>query len=398
MESNLPLKNLVVLDLSRVLAGPYCTMVLADMGARVFKIEHPEGGDDSRAFGPFVGGESAYFMSLNRNKLSMTMNLKHPRAKQLFLAMVRHADVVVENFRPGAMERLGLGYETLRDVNPRIVYAAVSGFGHSGPYMLKPCYDIVAQAMGGLMSITGHPDGPPTRVGASVGDITAALFATIGILAALRERDGSGQGQKIDVAMLDCQVAILENAVSRYLTGGEVPGRIGNRHPSITPFSSLATADGWVIVAAGNDSLWARLCGVIGRPDLAADPRFATNGDRTAHWSELEPLLTEAFGARTTAEWLAAREGAGIPSGPINDVAQVISDPQVNARGMIQSVEHPVAGPVAVTTSPVKMSRTPVDREFRSAPGLGEHTAYALGELLGLSLEQVAELRREGAL
>jgi CoA:oxalate CoA-transferase len=398
MESNLPLKNLVVLDLSRVLAGPYCTMVLADMGARVFKIEHPEGGDDSRAFGPFVGGESAYFMSLNRNKLSMTMNLKHPRAKQLFLAMVRHADVVVENFRPGAMERLGLGYETLRDVNPRIVYAAVSGFGHSGPYMLKPCYDIVAQAMGGLMSITGHPDGPPTRVGASVGDITAALFATIGILAALRERDGSGQGQKIDVAMLDCQVAILENAVSRYLTGGEVPGRIGNRHPSITPFSSLATADGWVIVAAGNDSLWARLCGVIGRPDLAADPRFATNGDRTAHWSELEPLLTEAFGARTTAEWLAALEGAGIPSGPINDVAQVINDPQVNARGMIQSVEHPVAGPVAVTTSPVKMSRTPVDREFISAPGLGEHTAYALGELLGLSLEQVAELRREGAL
>ena len=398
VEQQLPLQDLVVLDLSRVLAGPYCTMVLADMGAKVYKIEHPDGGDDSRAFGPFVGHESAYFMSLNRNKRSMTMNLKQPRTRDLFLAMVRKADVVVENFRPGAMERLGLGYEQLREVNPRIVYAAISGFGHTGPYAQKPCYDIVAQAMGGLMSITGHPDGPPTRVGASIGDITAALFAAIGILAAVHERAASGMGQKIDISMLDCQVAILENAVARYLTSGEVPSRIGNRHPSISPFSAFATSDGYVIVAAGNDGLWTRLCQVVGRPELAADPRFATNGDRTANWEQLEPLLVSAFAGRSTAEWITDLEAAGIPCGPINDIAQVMADPQIRARRMVQVVDHPVAGPVSVTASPVKMSRTPIDLSFTAAPGLGEHTEQVLTELLDLNAAQIALLRRDGAI
>lgn len=398
MEQLLPLRDLVVLDLSRVLAGPYCTMVLADMGARVYKIEHPEGGDDSRAFGPFVGAESAYFMSLNRNKRSLTMNLKHPRSKELFLAMTRRADVVVENFRPGAMERLGLGYEQLREQNPRIIYAAVSGFGHTGPYAQKPCYDIVAQAMGGLMSITGHPGGPPTRVGASIGDITAALFAAIGILAAVHERAVSGLGQKIDVSMMDCQVAILENAVARFLTSGEIPDRIGNRHPSIAPFSAFAASDGYVIVAAGNDSLWVRLCQVLGRPDLAADERFATNGLRTANWDQLEPLLAAAFAGRAVEVWLTDLEAAGIPCGPINDVAQVIADPQTKARRMVQMVDHPVAGPVSVTASPIKMSRTAVDEVFAAAPALGADTDQALAELLGLDAEAIAGLRRAGAI
>jgi len=394
--TSLPLADIVVLDLSRVLAGPYTTMMLADMGAQVYKVEHPAGGDDSRAFGPFIGGESAYFMSLNRNKRSLTMDLKKPQAKELMLRMVQRADVLIENFRPGAMERLGLGYDTLREVNPRLVYAAVSGFGHNGPYMLKPCYDIVAQAMGGLMSITGHPDGPPTRVGASLGDIIAGLFTTSGILAALHERSRSGSGQKVDVAMLDSQVAILENAVARYLAEGVVPERLGNRHPSVTPFNSFETADGYVILGVGNDGFWLRLCELMVRPDLAADERFGTNSDRTANWTALEPELVMEFRKRTTDEWLRLLEQAGIPCGPINTVDKVVADPQVQARRMIQTIEDSRVGRVAVTASPIKLSRTPIDEEFRPAPGLGEHTAEILRELLDLADEEIRVLRQAG--
>jgi CoA:oxalate CoA-transferase len=398
MIRQLPLSDVVVLDFSRILAGPYCTMILADMGARVYKIENPDGGDDSRSFGPYVAGESAYFAGINRNKLSLCLNLKHPRAKELALAMVRRADVVIENFRPGTMDRLGLGYDTLRDANPRVIYAAVSGFGHSGPYMMKPGYDIVAQAMSGLMSITGHPGGPPTRVGASVGDLTGGMFAAIGILAALHERQRSGVGQKVDVALLDSQVAILENAVTRYLTTGEVPTRIGNRHPSISPFTAVKTADGHVIIAVGNDGLWARFCGVVGLAELASDERFATNHLRTANWEELEPLLAPVFGTRTTDAWIACLEAHGIPCGPINTIDRVVDDPQVKARRMIRMVDHPVAGPLPVTALPIKLSRTPVDDEFRAAPSLGEHTKEALRELLGLSDAELGELREAGVL
>ena len=397
-QPQLPLAGTVIVDLSRILAGPYCTMILADMGATVYKIEHPQGGDDSRGFGPYVNGESAYYMSINRNKRSLAVNLKHPRGLALVLEMVRRADVVVENFRPGTMERLGLGYEVLRAINPRIIYAAISGFGHSGPYMHKPGYDIVAQGMSGLMSITGHPDGPPTRVGASIGDLTGGMFAVIGILGALAERQRSGTGQKVDVALLDSQVALLENAVMRYIVAGEMPTRIGNRHPSITPFTSLATADGYVILAIGNDTLWVRLCEFLGLPALAEDERFTTNSLRTEHWAELEPLLIPIFRRRTTASWIESLEAAGIPCGPINTVDKVIADPQVKARRMIQSIEHPVLGHFPVTASPIKLSKTPLDAEFSSAPTLGQDTAEVLRTFLGLDEAAIGELLAAGAI
>jgi CoA:oxalate CoA-transferase len=276
-----PLKKLVVLDLARVLAGPYASMILADFGADVIKIESPDTGDDSRAFGPFIGKESAYFMSLNRGKRSMTLNLKETKAKELFREMVKKADVVLENYRPGTMEKFGLGYEELKAINPRIIYAACSGFGHTGPYAAKPAYDVIVQGMGGIMSITGQEDGEPTRVGASIGDITAGLFTAIGIMIAAYHREITGVGQKVDVAMLDCQVAILENAISRYLTSGIVPKPIGNRHPSITPFEAFRAKDGYVIIAIGNDKLWEKFCNLISRPELVSDERFVTNGKRT---------------------------------------------------------------------------------------------------------------------
>jgi CoA:oxalate CoA-transferase len=311
------LSGLKVLDLSRVLAGPYCGMVLADLGAEVVKVEMPGIGDDSRAFGPFVGSESAYFMSLNRNKESITLNLKEEKAKEIFLRLVEKFDVVLENYRPGTMEKLGLGYDRLSQVNPRLIYAATSGFGHTGPYSLKPAYDVVVQGMGGIMSITGHPGGPPTRVGASIGDITAALFTIIGILAALNMRHETGKGQKVDVAMLDSQVAILENAIARYEVTGQVPGRIGNRHPSITPFSSVKASDGYLIIAIGNDSLWGKFCHLVGREELIDDPLYRTNKDRTDNWDALEPVLTEIFADKTVDEWISLLESAGIPCGPI---------------------------------------------------------------------------------
>jgi CoA:oxalate CoA-transferase len=396
MEPTLPLAGLKVLDLTRVLAGPYCTMVLADLGAEVVKVEVPGVGDDARHFGPFVGSESAYFMSLNRNKESITLNLKDERGRELFLALLESFDVLVENFRPGTMEKLGLGYERLAQSHPRLVYAAASGFGHTGPYRLKPAYDVVVQGMGGIMSITGHPGGPPTRVGASIGDITAGLFTAIGILAALRAREETGKGQMVDVAMLDCQVAILENALARYEVSGQVPGRIGNRHPSITPFTSVASSDGYLILAIGNDALWEKFCRLVGRGDLWADPEFRTNHDRTENWGRLEPLLAEVFAGRTTAEWLALLEGAGIPCGPINGIDQVVEDPQVLAREMVVQVEHPVAGPLKMAGCPVKLSGAPRQWLRRPSPLLGEHTEQVLRQALGMGAEQVRALREAG--
>ena len=392
-----PLENVKVLDLTRVLAGPYASMMMADFGAEIIKIESPKTGDDSRAFGPFVGGESAYFMSLNRGKRSITMNLKSPKAQELFKKMVKKVDVVLENYRPGTMEKFGLGYEEIKKINPNIIYTACSGFGHTGPYSKKPAYDVIVQGMGGIMSITGQENGAPTRVGASVGDLTAGLFAVIGTLTALYNREKTGVGQKVDVAMLDCQVAILENAISRYLVNGVAPGPIGNRHPSITPFEAFQAKDGYVIIAVGNDRLWKKFCDLIGRQELIGDERFITNAKRTENQKQLKGILDTIFPAKTVDEWLEAIDGAGIPCGPINKIDRVMKDPQVLAREMIVEVDHPVAGKFKMPGIPIKLSETPGEIESPS-PLLGQHTEEILNELLGLSKEDVAKLKEEGVL
>lgn len=376
------LEGIRVLDLSRVLAGPYCTMMLADYGADIIKIEQTEVGDDSRAFGPFVGKESAYFMSLNRNKRSITMDLKRKEECELFKELVKHADVVVENFRPGTMEKFGLGYDDLRQIKPDIIYAACSGFGHTGPYRDKPAYDIIVQAMGGIMSITGPENGDPTRVGASVGDVMAGMFTAYGVMMALFHRGRTGEGQKVDVGMLDCQVAVLENAIARYATSGIAPSPLGNRHPSITPFSSFTAKDGYIIVGAGNDRLWERLCDILGRSDLVRDKRFDTNSNRTTNVKELMVILNEIFKDKTIVEWLSVLENAGLPCAPINTIDRIVNDPHIKAREMIVEVEHPVAGKLKMPGVPVKMSLTPGSVDF-PAPLLGQHTNEVIKELLG---------------
>ena len=391
----LALEGLRVLDLTRVLVGPYATMVLADLGADVIKLEMPVTGDDSRAYPPHVNGESAYFMSLNRNKRSMTLNLKSAKGKEIFLDMIKKFDVIVENFRPGTMERLGLGYEDLKKENPRLIYAAASGFGHTGPYSKRPAYDAVVQAMGGIMSITGQLGGPPTRVGTSIGDITAGLFLTIGILVSLTHREKTGVGQKVDVAMLDSQVAILENAIARYTAVGEIPEPIGNRHPAITPFEPFGTEDGQLMIAVGNDALWSKFCKAIEREELRDEPRFITNPLRTTNHNELRALLATTLSEKTTDEWRRIFDQSGIPNGPINSIDQVVADPQVIAREMIVEIDHPIAGKTFLPGIPIKLSETPgTIRE--PAPLLGEHTADILNDFLGYSPEQIETMKEQG--
>lgn len=391
------LDNIKVLDLTRVLAGPYATMILGDLGADIIKIEMPVTGDDSRAFGPYVNNESAYFMSLNRNKRSITLNLKSEEGKKVFLEMVKKADVVVENFRPGTMEKLGLGYDCLSQVNPKIIYAASSGFGHTGPYSKRAAYDSVVQAMGGIMSITGEKGGKPVRVGSSIADINSGLFTAIGILAALNNRHVTGKGQKVDVAMLDSLVAILENAVARYVVTGEAPKPGGNRHPSIVPFEPFETSNGEVVVAAGNDVLWAKFCEVLGKEELINDERFATNPLRNENYDELRPLIAEAMVKKSTEEWLEILDKVGVPNGPINTIDKVLQDPQVIAREMIVEVEHPVAGKLKMPGVPIKLSDTPGSVRT-PAPILGQHTEEILKELLGYNDEQIQKLRDSKAL
>lgn len=390
------LEGIKVLDLTRVLAGPYATMILGDMGAEIIKIEAKGTGDDSRAFGPYVNGESAYFMSINRNKKSITMNLKNPEAIKVFKEMVKKVDVVVENFRPGTMEKLGIGYDVIKEINPSIIYASASGFGQDGPYSKRAAYDAVVQAMGGIMSITGQEGGLPTRVGTSVGDITAGLFCAIGILGALCCRDRTGIGQAVDVAMLDCQVAILENAISRYLVNGVIPAPQGNRHPSIVPFETFETSDSNIMVSAGNDKLWASYCKVIGREELIEDPRFVTNPLRLENYAALRPIIAEEMKKKSLAEWSALLDEAGVPQSPVNNVAMVIDNPQVKARDMIVSVEHPVAGTVKMPGIPIKLSETPSEIKT-AAPVLGANTADILKDLLGMSDDEVSALKECGA-
>ncbi|MEW6751716.1 MAG: CoA transferase [Candidatus Latescibacterota bacterium] len=391
------LEGVRVLDLTRVLAGPYATMVLADLGAQVVKVELPRLGDEARHFGPFQNGESAYFTSINRGKQSLTLDLRQRRGQEVARRLAAASEVLVENFRPGTMAAFGLDYQRLRPHNPRLVYASVSGFGQTGPYAQRPAYDIIIQAMGGIASITGMPGGPPVRVGTSIGDLGAALFAVIGILAALGRARQTGQGQHLDLSMLDCQVALLENAVARFAVSGEVPGPLGSRHPSITPFQFFPAADGHIVVAAGNDRLWQGLCQALGAGELAADPRFATNPLRTEHHGELEPVLAARFRGHGVAHWCRLLGEAGIPCGPISDVEDLFADPQVAARGMIAQVDHPQAGRQRMAASPLRFSAAP-SPPLRPAPLLGQHTDEVLAEVLGMGAEERDGLRRDGVI
>ena len=390
-----PLKGIRVLDLTRILAGPYATMILRDLGAEVIKIEQPEVGDEARDFGPFKNDFSLYFMSVNRGKKSVTLNLKSRRGKELFLELVKGSDILVENFRPGTMEKLGLDYESLKEHHPSLLYAACSGFGQTGPYAMRGAYDMIIQGMGGIISITGEPDRPPVRVGTSIGDITSALFTAIGILSALRHRDQTGEGQLIDVGMLDCQVAILENAMVRYFSTGDIPRPLGRRHPAITPFEVFESADGYVVIAIGNNDLWRKFCEHVGHPELINDERFHTNALRTENHESLFPILAEIMCRRTTDAWVEALEAIGVPCGPVNTVDKVANDPQVLARDMIAEIEHDTTGTVQIPGIPIKLSETPGQIDA-PAPNLGEHTSEVLTGLLGLETEEVSQLKQDG--
>jgi crotonobetainyl-CoA:carnitine CoA-transferase CaiB-like acyl-CoA transferase len=391
-----PLDGIKVLDLTRVLAGPYCTMLLADMGADVVKVERPGAGDDTRAFGPpFVNGESAYFMSINRNKRSLTLNLKEDKARQMLRQLLETVDVVVENFRPGTMESFGFGYEAVHDFNPALVFCSISGYGHTGPDADLPGYDLIIQGEGGAASLTGDTEGPPYKVGNSQADIVAGMMAFQGILLALLTRNRSGTGQKIDISMLDCQVAMLTYQAGIYFATGESPTRLGNQHPTITPYETYRCKDGFINLACGNDNMWRTFCRVIGQEEWTADPRFRTNADRVGHRRQLAALLEPVILQKTTQEWIDQLRQNGLPCGPIQTVGQVCEDPQVMARDMIVSLDHPTAGPIRVTGVPIKLSDTP--GEVHSAPPtLGQHTTEVLGDWLQINATEAEALHRDG--
>lgn len=377
-ETRGPFTGIRILDLTRVLAGPYCTMLLADLGADVIKIEVPERGDDARHIGPFIDGKSAYFMSINRGKRSIALNLKAEADRADFERLLETADVLVENYRGSTLDKLGYDWDTLHKRYPKLILASASGFGQTGPYSKKPAYDMVVQAMGGIMSLTGHAGSPPTRVGTSIGDLSAGLFTALGISSALFHRTKTGEAMRIDVSMLDCQVAMLENGIARYTATGEIPGPLGSRHPSITPFQAFSTSDGHIVIAAGNDILFARMAKSIGLPDLIDDNRFASNELRCQHTEELEQLINKALTTQTTAHWLKTLESAGIPCGPINNVEQVLNDPQIAARNMVVHAHDPDIGPVKMAGNPIKMSAFPDTQDRRPAPALDADRATIL--------------------
>lgn len=379
-----PLDGVTVIDLTRVLAGPYATMVLADLGARVIKVEAPGTGDDARAFPPFVDGESAYFASVNRGKESIALDLKVPADRAVFEALLERADVLAENFRPGALARLGYGFDALHARFPRLILASTSGFGQTGPEAARPAYDVIVQAMGGIMSVTGHAGQPPVRVGTSLGDIVAGLFTVVGIEAALLKRARTGRGTHVDVAMFDCQLAILENAIARLQVTGEDPGPLGSRHPSITPFQALMAADGPIVVAAGNDALFERLAEALGMAELAADPRFATNAARTANQSALEALLEARLASAPAAHWLERLGAAGVPAGPVNRISDALAMEQVAARTMLVETALPNGRPLRVAGNPVKLAGVPDPSTRPPAPALDGDRAAILA-MLGLA-------------
>ncbi len=396
------LEGIRVIDLSHVLAAPTTTMFLADLGAEVIHLEPPHG-DDAREYGPFAGkpgkNHSGYFISLNRNKKSLVLNLKLDKGREILRELVRVSDVIVENFRPSTMRKMGFGWEELQKLNPRIIYAAISGFGHDSPpeYAARPSYDMVAQAYSGLMSITGPVGGPPCRVGSSVGDIISGQQATIGILAALAYREKTGRGQFYDGSMVDGLFAVLESAVARYTMTGKIPGPLGGAHPSITPFEAFRTKDSWVIVAAGNNQLWAKLCQILNREDLIEDPRFANNHLRTENQPKLSEILTGELVKKTTAEWIEIFEKQQIPYSPINNMKDICEDPVIRHRDMLVTVDQPDVGPVRIAGSPIRLSETP-GRVESPAPLLGEHSEEVLRTVLGYDPERIAALKSEGVI
>ena len=366
------LSDVVVLDLSRVLAGPYCTMMLGDLGAKVIKVEQPGKGDDTRAFGPpYIAGESAYYLGLNRNKYSILIDFNTPEGKQRVLELARTATVLVENFRPGTMAKQGLGYEELKAINPGLIYCSISGYGQTGPYASRPGYDFVAQAESGVMAVTGETDGDPQRVGSPIGDVSAGMFACMSILAALRVRDHTGRGQYIDIALIETTMSMLSNVASNYLISGDEAPRLANGHPNIVPYQAFRTRDGHVVVSCGNDRLYLSLCRLLGREDLASDPRFSTNPQRVRNRAELVPILQEAFLQRDTDEWQTELRAVGIPCGPINTVSQSFNDPHIQARGYVWECDHPTAGKIKLAGSPMHFSETPT-RLYKAPPLLGE--------------------------
>jgi len=390
------LDGIVVLDLTRVLAGPYCGMLLADMGATVYKIEQPRKGDDSRAFGPFVNGESAYYMNLNRNKLGVTLNLKSPEGKEIFKEMVKKADVVIENYRPGTMEKLSLGYDVLKEINPGIVYGSVSGFGHYGPYSARAGYDIIGQAMGGLMSTTGWPDGQPTRTGTAMGDVLGGLSCTIGVIAAVVNKIKTGEGQKVDVALVDSVVSSLEIITQIYIATGRIPERIGNRYESAYPYDSFKAKDGDVIIACGNDKLYKLLVEVMKQPELLTDERFVTNAQRVKNHVDLKHIVEAWTKQYEVDEIVDSLLSVGVPSSPINTIDRVVKDPHIaGAREMFVEVEHPVAGKTTLTGDHIKFSDKKA--EIRTpAPTLGQHNFSVYESLLGLSEEKIKKYIEKG--
>ena len=394
-----PLDGITILDLTWILSGPYASMVLCDLGAEVIKVERPPNGDISRTTGPYQNGFSSYYFSVNRGKKSMAMDLRKPEGRDLFLRLAAKVDVVMENFTPGTMDRLGIGWGALSKTNASLIMASTSGFGQTGPYRDRPALDIIVQAMGGVMSITGELGGRPVRPGVSFGDVVAGLYTAIGILAALQERNKSGLGQHIDISMLDCQVSVLENAISRYFVSGETPKPLGTRHPMATPFQAFPTADGYLVVALGFGVVdqWTLLCSLLETPDLIDDERFNTGPKRTRNHAVLEPLLEAAFRKKPTDEWLELLLEAEIPCGPIQTIDQVVRDPQVVHRGMIQEITHPKAGTIPIANTPVRMSRS--ESGIKGPPAdFGEHTADVLAELLGIEADDVTRLVERGVI
>ena len=375
-----PLKNLLVIDLTRVLVGPYCTMILSDLGARVIKIEAPETGDDSRKFGPFIKDFSAYFMSLNRGKESIALNLKNNEDKKIFEKILAKADILVENFKPGTLEKWGYGWKNITEKFPRLIYASASGFGQTGPLKELPAYDMVVQGMGGLMSVTGQPNSEPTRVGTSIGDITAGLFTAIGINAALYDREKTGKGMFIDVAMLDCQIAILENAIARYLSKNEIPKPLGSRHPSIAPFEAFKTKDSYIIIAAGNDKLFNNLCEALNLNEITKDEKFKSNSLRCENMDELKKIFEEKLKSKNTSDWITIFEKLKIPCGPIFNIKEAVENPQIKERNMIVKAYHDIIGEFKLSGNPIKMSNYKDEKTRGKIPNLDEHREKILKE------------------
>jgi crotonobetainyl-CoA:carnitine CoA-transferase CaiB-like acyl-CoA transferase len=391
-----PLSGIRVLDLTRVLAGPFCSMILADMGAEVIKIEEPGKGDDTRSWPPFVGGEATYFMSVNRNKKSLTLNLKSPAARKIFTELVKTSDIVLENFRPGTMEKLGLGYGMLSKINTKLIYCAISGFGESGPDAGRAGYDLVVQAESGVMDITGFADGPPVKMGTSIADLVAGMSAAHGVSLALLARAKTKRGQKVELGMLDAMAALLTYQAGIYWGTGQKPGRRGNAHPSIVPYEVFKAADAYLTLGVANNSLWERCCTALARTDLIKDVRFATETARVENRATLVPLLNEILGERTADEWMKRLEAAGVPAGRIRTVPEVCESEHLKARGMIQRLEHPKAGGITVFGVPIKLHATP-GAVKTPPPTLGQHTDQVLRSLLKMKPAQIATLHADGA-